>query len=513
MTRSFRWWRLGGRRDLHAVESVAETTPSYTSDDSPPGREAAYGDTPVGSDGDELGRKRFADLIATQLKLVRLSSGMVMSLTGAWGTGKSSVLRMVNEALRQPGSGDQIVVINYNPWFFSGTDQLISGFLLTLADQLPRSLGEKVTANVADRLRRYGTAVGTLRSLPAFGGVFSVVSDVAKEGATRLDPEDVDLLAQRDKLAEVLDELHVHVVVVVDDVDRLQSAQEIRQLMQMVKLVGDLPGVTYLLAFDPRPVEEALTSAGIDGHEYLEKIVQVEHILPTVSEERLYGMLDRELTSALAHLPQDRLDSSRWSTVYEQIVRPLVTTPRHVRRLTNALPLAINLAGDDIDLTDLVALTAISTFLPSFHAAMARPYPDLVSGTMESFRIYAGQGKEEAAARLKEAAANSGNETVALAAYNLLFPHTGHVLGSGTYGSGTESDWKRLRRVAELESLYRYLTALTPEEGMSATDTQRLLDATLEDDAFATALKGHNCQQLVVVAMRLQVHAFDVPLD
>lgn len=476
-------------------------------------RSAAHSDAPVGRDADELGRERFADLIATQIALSRPSTGMVMSLTGAWGAGKSSVLRMVTESLQTENAAERTIVINYNPWFFSGTDQLISGFLLTLADQLPKSLGDQVAAKAADRLRRYGAAVGILRSLPALGGLFAAVSDVAKEGAARLAPEDVDLLAQREQLAEALEELDVHVVVIVDDVDRLQSNEEIRQVMQMVKLVGDLPGVTYLLAFDPRPVRKALSTDGINGHEYLEKIVQVEHVLPAVSEDRLYGMLDRELNSAIDYLPQERIDSSRFPEVYDQIVRPLVKTPRHVRRLTNALALTVALAGDDVDLTDLIALTAISIFLPGFHAQLGRLYPDLVPDTMQAFRIFAGQDKEETASRLKQAAVESGNEPVALAAYNLLFPHTGNVLGSGTYGSGTEHDWKRLRRVAVLESLYRYLTALTPEEGMSAAETRRLLDSTLNDDAFAAELKVSDCQQLVVLAMRLGVHAVDVGVD
>jgi predicted KAP-like P-loop ATPase len=140
----------------------------------------AHSDAPVGGEADELGRKRFAELIASQIALSRPASGIVMSLTGAWGTGKSSVLRMVTESLEAGDAEDGIIVINYNPWFFSGTDQLISGFLLTLADQLPRSLGGTAAANVADRLRRYGTAVGTLRSLPALGGILGVVSDVER---------------------------------------------------------------------------------------------------------------------------------------------------------------------------------------------------------------------------------------------------------------------------------------------------------------------------------------------
>jgi len=469
-----------------------------------------HNDAPVGRVDDDLGRGPFAELIATQIALSRPASGMVMSLVGPWGAGKSSVLRMVTETLdARAADGERLVVINYNPWFFSGTDQLISGFLLTLADQLPKKLHERMSSATAVRLRRYGAAIGTLRSVPLFGGFFGAASDVSREGAERLKPENVDLLEQRRLVAESLDDLDVHVVVLIDDVDRLQSADEIRQVMQMVKLVGDLPGMTYLLAFDARPVQAALDGPELKGAEFLEKIVQVQHVLPAVSDERLWAMLIREL-NAVFGARAARIDSSRWSEIERKIVRPLVRTPRHVRRLTNALSLSVALAGEDVDLTDLVALSAISALLPTFHGALASLFDDLVAGTEASFRIGLGLGKDEAATRLKSAAANSGNEPVALATYELLFPHTSRVLRNGSYSDGTSLDWKRRRRVADLESLYRYLTALTPEDGMSAAETRRIIDATLDDVRFANELASRDREHVAALAARLELHVDEI---
>src|SRR5690349_19225519 len=85
---------------LPAESDRAESEPSRApalraGDDPGPCPHAPHGDAPVGRVDDELGRGPFAELIATQIALSRPASGMVMSLVGAWGAGKSSVLRMI----------------------------------------------------------------------------------------------------------------------------------------------------------------------------------------------------------------------------------------------------------------------------------------------------------------------------------------------------------------------------------------------------------------------------------
>ena len=60
-------------------------------------------------------------------------------------------------------------------------------------------------------------------------------------------------------------------------------APEIRQMFQLVKLLGDFPNTIYLLAFDREVVVESLKSVqeGV-GEEYLEKIVQIPFELPAI---------------------------------------------------------------------------------------------------------------------------------------------------------------------------------------------------------------------------------------
>ncbi len=104
--------------------------------------------------------------------------------------------------------------------------------------------------------------------------------------------------------------------------------------MRLVKLVGDLPNVTYLLANNRRPVTEALESPRIKSSEYVEKIVQIEHRMPEVAPERLSRLLTEVIDSAIKDLPEERLDQERYSEIHRRIVEPLVQTPRHLAQLS-----------------------------------------------------------------------------------------------------------------------------------------------------------------------------------
>jgi predicted KAP-like P-loop ATPase len=472
-------------------------------------------DSPVGVAGDELGRSRFAELIAKQIELSPVRDGLVMSLVGEWGSGKSSVLDMVAEQFRG-GFGHQstgeVVVVRFNPWFFSGSEQLISLFFAALAEQLKRQLSRRRTRAVASRLRSYGEALGTIRALPVVGGFFGVGSDVLAEAARRTGAG-AGLPEQRARLAEDLRKLGVRVLVLVDDVDRL-APDETRDLMRMVKLVGDLPAITYLLAFDPEPVTAALKAEGIDGRQYLEKIVQVEHRLPAIPADRLDAMLRSAIQSAIAGLPDERLDGPRWDDVRERIIRPLVRTPRHVRRYANGLALAIALAGEEVDLVDVLALAAVATFMPDFHEALPSLLDTLTPGLRELLIFELGDRKEQARARLVEVAEKSGHKEVALATYELLFPQAGALVGDPymtRHGDAMEDE--RRRRVANSEAFLAYLTATIPEEGVSVAEVRRILDAFENGDELRRELEGRGEEDLGRLFSRLQAHTKEVPAE
>jgi predicted KAP-like P-loop ATPase len=105
-------------------------------------------------DGEDLlGRGALADQLASWVRAAPKQQGFVIGVTGPWGSGKTSVLNMLACRLR-----DSAIVVPFDPWLFSGTDQLITRFFEALAGQLARVHGRRVRT-LSRRLIEYGAAV------------------------------------------------------------------------------------------------------------------------------------------------------------------------------------------------------------------------------------------------------------------------------------------------------------------------------------------------------------------
>ena len=93
--------------------------------------------------------------------------------------------------------------------------------------------------------------------MPGVGTALATTGQVATATAGMLEPDVPSLYKQRLELEKALRKLERPIVIVVDDIDRLQEA-EIRDIVRLVRLVGDFPNLVYLLAFDRVRVAKVL---------------------------------------------------------------------------------------------------------------------------------------------------------------------------------------------------------------------------------------------------------------
>jgi predicted KAP-like P-loop ATPase len=91
-------------------------------------------------DDDVLGRKKFSETLAKSIVGLDSSHGFVYGLYGPWGSGKSTVINFVehyvNEHNKQSSSELKVIVFRFNPWMFSGSDNLTKVFLDQLRARL-----------------------------------------------------------------------------------------------------------------------------------------------------------------------------------------------------------------------------------------------------------------------------------------------------------------------------------------------------------------------------------------
>ncbi len=310
--------------------------------------------------------------MADDIRNLDPETGVVVGILGPWGSGKTSFINLTRHELAK---SPQYPVLEFNPWLFSDTDELVQSFFSELAEQLRLESGKLNT--IADKLEHYGDVIAPLQVLPVVGAWVGRASGAIHAVKKLRGKGQGGVASLRNDIDNSLRELETPIVVVVDDVDRLQS-NEIRDVFKLVRLTANFPNMIYLVAFDRARVETALAEDGLPGREYLEKIVQITFDLPAIPDSAIRTQIVEAILETLNSVEDaGTLDTSLWPDVFEEIIRPLIRHMRDVRRFAASLRSAVNSLDGHVELVDVLALEAIRVYLPDVFLAMSQNQPAL----------------------------------------------------------------------------------------------------------------------------------------
>lgn len=304
--------------------------------------------------------------------------GFVIGVCGSWGSGKTTALNFTkayiekfNAELKDPT--DQILVVDFEPWLFSGRSDLISAFFQVLYESIPDR--PKGINKLATKLKSYlGESTDSLAHLiAAVGTTVDPTAGILSTTAVTFGKKSLEATISRwnktpslqttyKELSNFLQTKKRRILVVIDDLDRL-SDDEINTVMQMVKSMGRLPYVTYLLSYDSNHMRTALkkgTSINSASPDFMEKIVQHEISLPHPTPNILLSLLNSELQFIFTSIE----DNDRWYRILELGLRQWIKSPRAINRYANALRFKWPVLRDEIDPADLLAMEGIRLFEP-----------------------------------------------------------------------------------------------------------------------------------------------------
>lgn len=323
---------------------------------------------------DRLGFEKFASRLSKVILGLQVPRGYVIGLHGVWGSGKSTALRFVEAYLdkhNQEHPDEPIQVINFLPWLVSGHHDLVSAFFKVLNETLePGKTKRKYFWQLwGQRVQRASDPL--LKAVATVGAVVEptglAAAATAKFASASFDKlldswlAEPSLQKAYDDLKNNLAKQQRKILVIVDDIDRLQR-EEIRTTMQLVKSVGQLPNVVYLLAYDRQVVWAALDDfPGLKGPRanFAEKIVQQEVDLPVPSNGALLQMFDGEIRFLLNAMSENGM---RWHQLVQHGVRRWLRHPRDVVRLSNAVKFCGPALMDEVDPQDLLAMEGLRLF-------------------------------------------------------------------------------------------------------------------------------------------------------
>lgn len=464
-----------------------------------------FSDNPIRrGDQDRLRRREGARSVAEDIREVDASEGYVVGVVGPWGSGKTSILNMIREGLT---SEPPLPIIEFNPWIFSGTDELVESFFRELSAQM--RLKEPRIAAIAETVDAYGDLLSPASALPVVGAWVDRVRGSAKALRAYQERRKGSIAERRDKLAKELAQLPRPIVVLVDDIDRLESS-EIRDVFKLVRLTASFPNVVYLVAFDRARVEDALTQSGFDGRAYLEKIVQLGVDVPVIASSSMLRVLGESLEDALDGLnAADRFDADIWPDVLMEIIRPLITNLRDVSRYSAAVRAKARTLGSQIELVDVLGLEAIRVFRPDLFSAIVAGREGLTATSTGFGARYDDPSLKAQVDAL--VAAGSSEPQLVNATISRLFPAARRHIGNNHYGSDWLPTWLRARRVAHPDVLALYLEHST-NDGLQAFDAAERAFEVLDDQvALDALLRSFDVSRLQDIIASLEAFETEYP--
>ena len=421
---------------------------------------------------DRLDFNRYAKSLANAIGSHVHDNSLAIAIYGPWGSGKTSMMNLAIRELKvnaKQTNKTAPYVVHFNPWMWSGEEELSRVFFKEISAALTSQPGEDL-GEVKARLKRYGAgfhfvkkvadAVSTaslIAGLPPVTAAARVVSsgakaatEVAEAGADAIQDAEKSILELKSELSASLRALTAPIVVVLDDIDRLTKS-EVRLLFRLIKANGDLPRIIYVLLCDRAVVEDAMDAeVPGKGGKYVEKIVQAGFDLPAVSHQQVLLLLEdglgKELTKIGVH---EEWKEGRWLAILEEI-GPLFRTVREVKRFLSTFSFTVGLFIVDghleVDINDCIALEALRVFEPALHRQLAENQ-DLLLGKIRPNDDNESLQYQQSRLDTLLGYCSTDNRDICQNALSALFPFIEQLLDGHIGSNRNYALWRQSRRI------------------------------------------------------------------
>jgi energy-coupling factor transporter ATP-binding protein EcfA2 len=232
-------------------------------------------DQPQGSAGDRL---RFGEIVeALERQVLRRESRepYVVGLFGPWGCGKSSLLKMLAERMREDRDG-RWCVVEFSPWAYRNEKSLLLPLLTKLTKHQPafENLVKWMVEHgpeAVEKLSNMGFEAATT-GLPLLS-LLGSLNDKQNKGK--------ELTEQLEDAVKQATGNGSRLVFLIDDLDRCHDSAQIIGLLEQIKLFLHFPNCLFFIAADRAQIVRAIEDKFKgEGRRYLDKFVQLALELP-----------------------------------------------------------------------------------------------------------------------------------------------------------------------------------------------------------------------------------------
>lgn len=323
--------------------------------------------------------EELSDTLSTIIK--NSQPHFTIGIYGEWGTGKTTMMKLVEKKLSdgKERNKSKILPIWFNAWRYEREEQLATiAMMKTIAyamadhkkfEPVSTIMKKGLFSFGKDMLRQLALQIMTEKGVEKFEDSFtekaiflnSIERDTIYFDGLRAISE------QMKKIRHAKQNEGYRVVVFVDDLDRC-SPKKALEVLESIKVFLDIEGFIYVLGISHKTIDRLITFAynevGVQGSDYIKKIIQIPIKLPLWENDDLTKLISEKLSVNLK--PEYSKLLSKNAEIISKVAE---NNPRQLKRFINSLIIVYETYSskdDKLELRKLFVSLLIKKQMPKF---------------------------------------------------------------------------------------------------------------------------------------------------
>jgi len=271
---------------------------------------------------DLLNRTKIITDLYNSINFCKNKEKFIISITGEWGSGKTTILNIVKEKLDKEKF---IIIDDFDIWKYSNEKSLIYG----IVDEI---------------LKKININFSSLRINEIVNGCLGILS-------SRMDIK-LKYISSGNKMIEklkiivnnYLEKNDKRIILIIDNLERTNS-NNILIVLKAISTVLGMERFIYVLSYDEEEMKSIFEEKLKINYDYVEKIIQLPLRIPEISRERINKISNQCLKNLLLYYGEDNNKIEEYITgfqVFSENIKDLRGLKRKINSIVNTCFFGIN---------------------------------------------------------------------------------------------------------------------------------------------------------------------------
>lgn len=265
-------------------------------------------------DYDLLERDRVINQLKNTIEHCYVEDKFVIALKGPWGSGKTTIIK---NAKRQLANNNAFIFIDdFDPWSFENQASLLRGMF----DSIMNKIGYHFSITEINKILR--TYINIISGNTKF-----------KLDKINYDNSNLELKRIKQTINSYLKTTDKRIIFIIDNIER-SSDENVLFIINLISNLFDFKRIIYVLSYDENVMKEKFKNLQIK-YQYLEKIIQMEIMVPTINKYQMDNITNVSIRNLLKIIKEDISDSKDFDESLK-ILSSYIDNIRDLKRIVNS---------------------------------------------------------------------------------------------------------------------------------------------------------------------------------